>query len=152
MIVFGATYDGTLLVTTVGNVPRIVLRCVRGLDDAPEVRGEDTVIPSAEGRVPRNRVWDRRVIELYGFVAGTGASETAQRADVRSALETLRTLFDPTGDPATLVVTLEDGSTATISARPINMVLDDGRIPTYREVSVELEAVEDDWVVAPAGS
>ena len=46
------SYDGTALTTSVGGMPRLVSRLVRGLDSAPEVRGRDTVIPGAVGPGP----------------------------------------------------------------------------------------------------
>lgn len=147
-----ATYDGTTLVQFgtgdyTGQV-RLALQVVRGLDEPADVRGADTVIPAGTGRVARNRVADRRTIELAGFVAGTGGDEAAQRADFRAAVEQLRALFDPTRAPATLSVLLEDGaSTATILARPVNMAYSDGPLPSYREVSIELESVVPDWTI-----
>jgi hypothetical protein len=151
LVLYAATYDGVDLVTVVGGMPRMLIGLVRGLDDAPEVRGTDTIIPGAAGRVPRTRVRDRRVIELAGPVGGVGATHAAQAADMRAALEELRTLFDPTRDPATLVVALEDGGTASINARPVNLLLDEPVVPTMRRVSVELEAVEGAWVITPGG-
>lgn len=145
----GVTYGGTSLVSFVGSQVRFAFRVVRGLDDTPEVRGTDTIIPSAAGRVARNRVRDRRVIELQGLVVGTGSTDAAQVDDFRDAMETLRDLFDPTDAAKTLIVSLEDATrTATISARPINMVVGSDAIPILREVSVELEAVGADWVIA----
>lgn len=151
IVTLGATFDGTALVTIIGGQPRIMLRCVRGLDDSPEVRGTDTIVPGLAGRIVRSRVRDRRVIELAGWVMGTGTTEADQREDVRDALEELRALFDPTRTPATLLLELEDGGFATISARPLSTVMGDDPIPTYRALSVELEAVEADWtIIAPA--
>lgn len=149
IVTLGATYASTALVTSVSDQPRMVIRCVRGLDDSFEVRGTDTIIPTASGRVARNRVRDRRVIELAGHVLGTGDTEAEQRADVRAALEELRALFDPSAAPGTLVLDLEDGGTATIAARPVNMIVPDDPVPTWRQVSIELEAVGADWTIAP---
>lgn len=139
-----ATYDGTSLLTTSGGQYRLVFRCIRGLYDAPEVRGQDTVIPGTAGRTVRDRIRDRRRIELEGHVIGTGATDALQQADVESALETLRTLFAPTRSPASLVIATSTG-TKTITCRPLNMVVDSGEVPVYRRVSVELEAVGSDW-------
>lgn len=148
IVVHGATYAGTSLVTTVGNQRRMVLRLVRGLDDSLVVRGSDTVVPSLAGRIARARIADRRVIELAGPVMGTGATEALQLADLRAAMETLRTLFSPTRTAANLVIALENGGTATISARPVNMVVSPVLIPAFRMVSVELESVAPTWVIA----
>lgn len=139
-----ATYDGTSLVTTSGGQYRLIFRCVRGLYDTPEVRGRDTVIPGLAGRTVRNRVRDRRVIELEGHVFGVGATDAAQQADAEAALGSLRTLFSPTRAVANLGIATSTG-TQTISARPLNMVVDEGETPVYRHVSVELEAVGADW-------
>lgn len=152
IVLFPATYAGTDLQDIAeGGMVRMAIGLVRGLDDGPEVRGVDTVVPGSAGRIPRSRVWDHRTIELEGFVGGAGASEAVQRADMRSMLEALRTLFDPTRAPASLVIGLEDGGTATISARPLNMLCP-ATIASVRErVNIELEAVEDDWEVVPGG-
>ncbi len=144
----GATFGGTSLVTLVGTQPRIVLRCTRGLDDLPRVRGRDTIIPATAGRTARNRVRDIRIIELIGFVAGTGATDSAQMTDFRNAIETLRALLDPTAAAQSLVIALEDAGTATITARPRNMLWGDDRLATFRALSVEFEAVGNDWVIA----
>lgn len=147
---FGATFNSTSLVTTVGTQWRIVLQCIKGLDDSPSVRGEDTIIPGTAGRTARVRVRDRRIIELAGWVFGTGSTDAAQTDDLRDALEELRTLFDPTDDPQTLVIDLEDGTrTATITARTRNMAVAREDLIVARKVSVELESVSStDWVVA----
>jgi hypothetical protein len=139
------SYDATPLTTSVGGMPRLITRLDRGLDTSPEVRGQDTVIPGAVGQVPRARVWHQRTIELEIIVMGTGTTESLQLADTRAALDALAALLDPTRDPAVLVVELEDGSTRSISARPVNVLHDDGEVPTRRTLSVELVAVEGDW-------
>ena len=143
------TYDGTSLDTDVDGDPRLTARLVRGLDTSPAVRGKDTVIPVASGQVPRDRVRDSRIIEIEVTVMGTGATEAEQLEDTRDALNALGALFAPTGQPATLVVEVEDGTLRSISARPINTLHDDGEVPTRRTLSIELLAVEDDWVTPP---
>jgi len=146
---FGVTYNGTSLMTTVSGQRRLMITCARGLDDTPEVRGTDTIIPGQSWREARSKVYDRRIIELRGWVYGVGATDDAQRDDVRDALEMLRSLFDPTNAAASLVVALEDGvRTATISARPTNMLtLVTDLPPIAREVSIELEAFAN-WVIS----
>lgn len=143
---YGATYDGTALVSDVSGQPRFVLQCVRGLDDTWETRGEDTVIPGAHGRVARARKRDRLLIELAGWVYGTGATDATMKADFRAALDELRTLFDPTRSAASLVVALEDGGSRMIEARPLPGMLVAERLEgVAARVSVELEAVGYDW-------
>ena len=143
-IALPVTYDGTSLDTDVSNVPRFRIRLVSGYFENWAVRGTDTVIPSAGGRVARDRVRDVLPIELFGYVMGTGATETAQRADLEDAMATLRSLFDPEREPATLTITLASGS-ASITARPLSIMVGPDRIPSFREVSITLEAVGDDW-------
>lgn len=154
IVLFPATYDSTSLVEVDSgtSMVRQAIGLVRGFDDTPEVRGSDTVIPGATGMVPRDRVWDHRTIELDGFIGGVGATEAEQAVDLRSLLEEYRALFDPTKSPATLTIGLEDGGTASISARPLNMMCPvDG--PTMRaRVNVVLLAVDGEWEVNPGGS
>ena len=118
----------------------LFLEIVRGLNELPEVRGKDTVIPGLAGRMYRNRVVDRLPVELRGMVVGNGANETAQRSDLRTNMDFTRALFDPTLAPGPLVATLENGATRTIEARALNL-LTQQRVPTMYDVSVELESV-----------
>ena len=143
------SYRGTTLYQFSGSQPRILLRCTFGLDNSASVRGKDSLIPSRDGLVVRNRVTHTRRIVLEGLAMGVGVNHDAQRADFRSIVELLRTLFDPTLDPGTLVVILEDGNTATIDARTMPEEPEWGpdTMPTARTLSVELEAVDDDWTL-----
>jgi len=141
------TFNGTSLNTDVGGDPRYTFWLERGFDEAPEVRGEDTIIPSAAGRTARDRKFDYRVIEIQGWVMGTGATEVLMRSDHRAAMNTLRTLFDPTQTPKTLAVTLDNSTTGSISARPLNMIVLDKPSASSWLVSVEFIAVSD-WSVA----
>lgn len=126
----------------------IFLEIKRGLNEIPEVRGVDTVVPGLTGRYFRNRVADKRTIELVGFVSGYDStpSETADRRDFRHRVEELRALFDPTLDPGELAADLEDGGTATIDARATNIVWNQVA-PSLHEVSVEMESVDPEWIV-----
>ncbi len=128
---------------------RILMRIVRGLDELPDVRGKDIVVPGLPGRIARNRVNDRLVIEAAGFVAGTGADETAQRADFRAIVDEVRALMDPTQNPYTIEATLEDGAGRTITARPVNIVWGDDNIPSFRMLSCEWESIDPDWTAQP---
>jgi len=152
LVEFAATFDSTALVEMVGGNPRKLIGLVRGLDESWEVRGADDVIPSVHGRNPRDRKRDRLVIELAGDIMGIGATDDEQRADIRVCWEELRTLFDNTAAPATLEVVLEDGGTATIEARPVNIIPGPLTLAVARAVSIELEAVGDAWDVTPGGS
>lgn len=142
------TYGATSLNTFTGASPRLLFWLTRGLDDSPDVRGEDTVIPGTAGRTARNRVRDRRIIEIEGYVIGVGATDALQTDDFRDAMETLRTLFSPTAAAANLVVLLEDGvRSATISCRTVDMLVDYEGLTVGARVNVELEAIGSDWSI-----
>lgn len=124
---------------------RIMLRLVRGLDDLAEVRGKDVIVPGLTGRIIRNRVKDRLVVEAAGWVMGTGVGEAAQRADFRAIVDEIRALMDPTLSPYAIVAILEDASTRTIMARPTNVVWGDDNLPSFRMLSCEWESVDPEW-------
>lgn len=65
----------------------------------------------------------------------------------RANVLTVRTLFDPSAEPASLVAVLENGQTASITARTINSLWDQ-QDPYAAAVSIELEAVTPDWTIA----
>jgi hypothetical protein len=90
------TYAGTSLQVLSGSERRITFWLVGGLDDPADVRGEDTVVPALAGRIARNRVRDRRVIEIQGYVRGLGSDDAARADDFRDIQEVLRALFAPT--------------------------------------------------------
>lgn len=130
---------------------RIIGQVTRGLIEQWEVRGKDTIVPALAGRVPRNRIRDRLMIEYTGHVMGAGANEDAQREDFRDLMDSIRTLMDPTSDPYDLVATMEDGSTRTITARPTpnGIVPGNDDIPSYLLISLQWESVDSaDWSVA----
>lgn len=143
--VIGLTYDSTDLQQ---NPIGIFLEIPGGIPGiGPSVRGQDIVVPGLTGRIARNRIADFWRIPLVGYVAGTGSTESGLRSSFATLRATLRTLFDPTNDPAPLVATLEDGSEWTIQARPMPMPLWENVVPSMARVSYELEAVED-WTVS----
>jgi hypothetical protein len=130
----------------------IFLQITAGLNDVPEVRGIDVTIPSLAGKTPRNRKADRLRILLAGWVRGNGVDTTSQRSDYRTNVKTIRTLFDPTQTPKVLSVDLEDGTVATINARPLSLAWNDVLPSEFSYVSVELESVDPDWVFTAMGS
>jgi hypothetical protein len=126
----------------------IFLEIKSGLVGGVSVRGTDTVVPGLAGRIVRNRKRDRRVIELRGFVTGNAGStsESSQRSSFRDKWQALEAIFDVSAAaPANLVATLEDGTTATIACRTLDILPGDQPVPTFQEVSVELESVVPDW-------
>jgi hypothetical protein len=141
--VIGLTYRGT----DVQDEDGIFLEIVRGLLDGREVRGVDLIVPSSVGQVVRNRVAHRRSIELRGWIRGVDAGgEDADRADFADNRAAFLALFDETLEPGDLVATLEDGSAQTIAARTLN-VIKDQVVPSFVNVSVELESVAPDWTI-----
>lgn len=139
----GVTYDGTdLQQSDLG----LFLEIVTGLWEGPEVRGQDVVVPSLAGRIPRNRVGDYRRIELRGHVQGQGADTDARRTDYVGKLDILVDLFDPTRDPAALVATMPDGTQRTIDCRPLpSLAIVPGAYMEWSGVSVVLESVDPNW-------
>jgi hypothetical protein len=142
--VVGLTYRGT----DIQDIDGIFLEIYRGLVEPLEPRGVDLVVPSRPGQIVRNRVGHRLPIELRGFIRGVSADgEADDRADFAANRGAFRVLFDTTLDPGDLVAALEDGSSMLIAARTLNVV-PRPRVPTYVEVSVELESVDPDWVAS----
>lgn len=144
----GITFNATDLQDFDG----LYLEIAQGLDESPtSIRGIDVVVPAADGRTARPRRMDERRIVLNGFVRGDGATQAERQADFRTNVRALNTLF-PTGGgaavtPQDLVVTLEDGDTATIACRALNIVTSPVILSEWSAVSVELVAVEE-WEYA----
>lgn len=119
-----------------------------GLNDGLDVRGEDSVIPSAPGRVARNRQPDVRHIQLSGFLRGEGATEAEALAAWQTLRDEVEAIFNPLLEDVLEGVGL-DGSTRSITCRPgpiiwTEALLGDG------ELTVALEAVAVDWDIEPA--
>lgn len=129
---------------------RLLFWMTRGLNEVPEVRGEDVIVPGRSGRIARNRKLDRLLLEATGYVMGEGATEALQRTDYRALMEILRDLMNPVQDPYEIVVVVEDGTTRTITARPLNMVWPDQQIvPSVNFGSLQWESVDAaDWGVS----
>lgn len=135
-------YDGTDLQPS--NLS-FSLEIVAGLDDAAEVRGEDTIVPYRAGRIPRPRRFDRRRILLVGWVMGQGDDQESRRLDYRSSRRILAELFDPEAAVADLRVVVEGGDVARIECRTLPGGIDVVEIiqSEYATVTIELEAVSD---------
>ena len=141
------TFDGTDIHDRAG----IFLDITSGFDDVAEVRGTDVIVPGRAGRTPLSRVKDRRLIELTGYVLGTGATLVLQQQAYRAKIVILQALIAPTGAAKSLVVTtpymgLPSGS-KTISARYLNAIWDVVVAEYFCRVSIQLEAVGNppDW-------
>lgn len=127
----------------------IFLEIVKGLNESPSVRGQDTIIPGLAGRIARSRVADTLMLELRGIVTGDRDAEAGEDADFRTNCLAARALFAPTKSPVAVVATLEDGSTATINARPLPGAIWNYPMRCVAEVSFPMESVDPDWVVTP---
>jgi hypothetical protein len=124
----------------------IYLWIARGLNEPPEVRGKDVVVPGRDGQIPRNRRSDTLRIDLVGEVFGLGPDQATVRADYRTTSRFLRSLFSPARSPADLVALLEDGDTATIAARPLpGMLWNEHIVSEWATISIPLLSVAPDW-------
>jgi hypothetical protein len=148
------TFDGTdIKEATARTAGGIYLDVVSGFDGVADVRGTDIVIPGRPGRTPLNRVADRRLIELRGYIHGGPDTDTLvnRQIDYRANVVVFQGLFDPTDAAKALVVTtpylgLPSGS-KSISARFLNAIWAEVVGGFFCRVSVQLEAVGNppDW-------
>jgi hypothetical protein len=128
----------------------IVLHITQGLNEAPDVRGKDVLVPGLDGQIPRPRRPHQLRLVLMGDVWGPGADTAARRSAYRVNQRFLRELFSPARDPADLVALAEDGSTWTISARPLNTIPVEQVPSEHATISVELLSIDPDWVIEEA--
>jgi hypothetical protein len=137
-------YDGTALETSDLSV---YLEVTFGLNEQPDVRGSDSVVPHADGAISRNRrAHDRRIL-LSGWVSGVGSTTALVRASYQNTFDTLFTLFATDRVPADLVVTSPDATTRTIEARPLNIAIKEVVLGEFAEVTVEMLSVAPNWTV-----
>ncbi len=140
------TYRGTDLVTLSSGQLRLCFRLTRGLYGGEDVRGVDVTVPGLAGRISANRLYDRRMLEVEGFVQGVGASEAARLADFETAMSAVMALFDPKLAAGSLVVGLQGGGSKTISARTLPETVEgEDRIPGRLDLGFRLEAIGADW-------
>lgn len=126
----------------------VFFEITEGLDDLPEVRGEDQLIPFRAGRLPGLRLPHRRPIVAVGHVMGP--ADTTAKAAFRAYVDEIKGWMDPTAGEKALVATLEDGSTRWITCAARNIIGGEGWVSEYRAFSLEWEAVSDplwraDW-------
>jgi len=119
-----------------------------GLNEVPVVRGTDTTVPGKPGRSEGNRVNDVLPIVLVGQVTSdpTALTQAEARESFRTTMRAVRTLFASNRSRANLVADLEDGATATISARPLNILVPKMIESVYASLSIEMEGY-DDWLI-----
>lgn len=126
----------------------IYLWISEGVNEMPSVRGVDVIVPALEGRVWRPRIKDVHKLVLTGWVWGIGATDTDARAAFRANMDTIRADFSPDGDPQALEALFEDGSTRTLDARPVNILVNEPVASLFASVSIELVSVTPDWTGA----
>lgn len=149
--VIAGTYDGEALQQVNGEGDLVLyLVPTQGLNDPPEVRGEDWTVPGLDGQQPRPRRPHERRIVLSGFVRGKQADTATSQAFYRARVRYLNDLYDTARLPADLVLELEDGSTATISARPLNMIFNERVVSEWADLTVELVSTDPNWTYEEA--
>lgn len=151
----GGGADTTLTADSAPGATVIVVASATGIADGNFLRvgdtGETEIRAVATGGVAGLNVTLTAGL-LRGHDSGDqvrevdGAGTSGEDASFRTLAKAVRALFDPAAAPASLVATLEDGTTATVSARTLNTVWDQ-ITPALARVSIELEAVAD-WAVA----
>ena len=133
------------------DVGSIVLDIVEGFDDEAEVRGNDVLIPTRPGLYPRNRVKNRRIVRLEGFVKGIGGTAEDREESYRGLVDELHAIFDPTLAPAPLTVTapylIPSGTTSLDDVRYVNAVWGPFITRHFRKLSVEMVSIANppDW-------
>jgi len=138
----GLTYRATDIQEAFGASAAMFLQIVRGYNEPADVRGSDVIVPAKVGRIQGTRVKDRRVVELEGFIFG--AAGATELTTFRAKMNTFSALFDKT-IAGSLVATLEDATTKTLTnARTIDIQYDQIS-PGACRVNVQLESPTPDW-------
>lgn len=135
------TYSGT----DIQDLEGIFLEIIRGAPGEPsEVRGRNDIALGRDGQVVRNKRVNLRIVELVGWIKGTGATEATQRSDYWDNRLDFEALFSAV-DVDDLVATLPNGESYTLSCRLRPPVLFRQIAPAYATLSLELESVDPDW-------
>ncbi len=124
------------------------LDLVLGLNDGMRVRGADTVVPGARGRTPRSRVSDGRDLLLVGLLQGAGDDEATRMASYQSIRDELEELFSLEADPFEIEGVAPDGSTRSITARPVALTWEQAPVHGVGTLTVSLDAAAPDWAIA----
>lgn len=111
-----------------------------GLDELAEYRGHDLPLPGMDGQYEGIRRADRRQIALVGWI------KTATADDYRDLVIELRGIFDPKV-PGDLVADLENGSTATIRARTLQISWLGERMSNTRGLRIFLISIAPEWTI-----
>ena len=129
----------------------VYLVVTQGLNDPAEPRGEDVLVPNLDGMIERPRRPHRRRIVLSGFVRGTGDDVAEAQAAFRTLMRALLDIYSPSRLPADLILEpLEDGGTATISARPLTFEPVERVVSEWVDLTITLESVQPEWVYEDA--
>ena len=123
----------------------VVLDLIQGRWGMPDVRGTDWVLAGATGRYPLNRVADRLMVRLSGWVVGAGATGVDRWQSLNTTMLALYTAFDPTVRD-TLTVSapymgLASGSKA-LTARTTSILQGPINSSAMCRVDIELECVD----------
>jgi hypothetical protein len=114
-----------------------------GLDELPETRGSDEIIPFRRGRLPQDRVADRRPVVAIGWVTGPATEGAA--AAYRVYVDALKKRLEPTSAPRILVATMEDGTQRWTTAVPRNLIGGPALGSDFRPFSIEWESLDPYW-------
>lgn len=120
----------------------VFFEITEGLDELPEMRGEDQLIPFRTGQLPGLRLAHRRPVVLTGHIMGSGS---APRSVYRAYVDGLKGIFDPAAGPGILAATLPDGTNRWINAVARNIIGGEGFGGEFRSLSIELEALDPYW-------
>lgn len=150
------TFRGTEIHEEPFNLASIHFDVRRGFSEPPNVRGEDYVVPGAEGRVWAPKQIDHRIIELEGFVRGWGDTLEERQEEWRTATSDLMSLMQFDDDPGQLVIEAPyfgvSGSWS-IDAVAINTM--GGPVlhrMTFQAWSIQLMAHSPEWEPGGSGS
>lgn len=120
----------------------ILFQITEGIDELPDTRGNDAIIPFRRGRLAQRRTADSRAVVAQGWVTRPSASVAAA---YRTYMDALKARLDPTQEPRLLVATMEDGSKRWIPAVARNLAGGPAMGSDFRPFSIEWEAAEPYW-------
>ena len=117
-----------------------VLDLIQGRWGMANVRGVDWVLAGAPGRFALNRVADRLVIQLSGWVVGAGTTGTERWASLHTSMTALYAAFDPTVRSVLTVSAPYMGlASGSVSLAAITTSIIQGPINSSAMVRVDIE-------------